>query len=54
MFIRKKTVNGRQYFYLVKSVRREGIVRQKVVEYLGARMPGKKQIESIKERHKDL
>jgi hypothetical protein len=34
-FIRKKTVNGETYHYLVKSVRIKGKVRQKVLAYLG-------------------
>jgi hypothetical protein len=36
MFIRKKTINGTVYHYLVKSVRIKGKVRQKVLAYLGA------------------
>ncbi len=34
-FLRAKKINGNLYFYLVKSVRIEGKVRQKVVKYIG-------------------
>jgi hypothetical protein len=36
MFIRKKTIRGQTYHYLVKSVRVKGKVQQKVLAYLGA------------------
>jgi hypothetical protein len=36
MFIRKKKVKGQTYHYLVKSVRVNGKVQQKVLAYLGA------------------
>lgn len=36
MFVRRKTVNGRTYFYLVESYRDEsGKNRQRMIEYLG-------------------
>lgn len=35
MFVRKKTVNGRVYHYLVRSVRQNGKVRQEALAYLG-------------------
>lgn len=35
MFIRKKTIGGKTYHYLVKSVRVNGKVQQKVLAYLG-------------------
>ena len=38
-FVRKKIINGRPYYYLVKSVRVDGKVRQKVLKYLGTRKP---------------
>lgn len=34
-YIRTKSFEGRTYRYLVKGIREEGIVRQKVVKYLG-------------------
>jgi hypothetical protein len=36
MFVRKKTIDGKTYHYLVKSVRVRGRVQQKVLAYLGA------------------
>jgi hypothetical protein len=35
MFIRKKTIHGKTYHYLVESVRTGEGVRQKVLAYLG-------------------
>jgi hypothetical protein len=40
-FVRKKTIKGRNYYYLVKSVREGSKVRQKVIKYLGSRKPRK-------------
>ncbi len=34
-FLRSKTINGKQYFYLVESIRIGKKVRQKVVKYIG-------------------
>lgn len=34
-FIRKKKVNGREYYYLVENYRQSGKVRQKTLAYLG-------------------
>lgn len=34
-FIRKKTINGREYHYLVESYRSNGKVKQKTLAYLG-------------------
>ncbi len=34
-YLRSKTINGKQYFYLVESVRIGKKVRQKVVKYIG-------------------
>ena len=34
-YLRSKKISGRQYFYLVESVREGGKVRQKVVKYIG-------------------
>jgi hypothetical protein len=39
-FIRVKYIHGRPYYYLVKSVRVAGKVKQKVLKYLGTRKPG--------------
>ena len=34
-FIRKKTIYGNEYYYLVKNIRKKGKVKQKVIRYLG-------------------
>lgn len=34
-FIRTKEIKGRLYYYLVKSFREDGKVKQKVIKYLG-------------------
>lgn len=38
-FIRVKYIAGRPYYYLVRSYRENGKIRQKVVRYLGTRKP---------------
>ena len=38
-FIRVKYIKGRPYYYLVKSIREGGKVKQKVLKYLGTRKP---------------
>jgi len=35
VFLRVKKINNNYYYYLVKSIRVEGKVRQKVVKYIG-------------------
>ena len=35
VFIRVKKINNNHYYYLVKSVRINGKIRQKVVKYIG-------------------
>ena len=35
MFVRKKTIKGQTYHYLVKSVRVKGKVKQQILAYLG-------------------
>ncbi len=35
MFLRKKRIRGKDYFYLVRSVRVGNKVRQKIVTYFG-------------------
>lgn len=34
-YLRVKKINNRNYYYLVKSVRINGKVRQKVIKYIG-------------------
>ena len=48
MFVRSKTVNGRQYYYLVRSVRIDGKVRQQVLKYLGPQMPSETKLVKLK------
>lgn len=38
-FVRVKYIHGRPYYYLVKSTREGGKVKQKVIRYLGTRKP---------------
>ena len=52
MFIRKKNIKGRAYYYLVKSVREKNRVRQVVLEYFGATAPAEKKLAKIKQAHK--
>jgi hypothetical protein len=47
MFVRSKKINGRQYYYLVRSVRRNGAVRQQCLEYLGPQMPSKRRLQQL-------
>ena len=35
VFLRAKKINNNYYFYLVKSIRVDGKIRQKVVKYIG-------------------
>ncbi|MFH1403554.1 MAG: hypothetical protein ABIH11_04715 [Candidatus Altiarchaeota archaeon] len=51
MFVRKKRIKGREYYYLVKSVRRDGRVSQEFVEYLGSEAPSPRQLAEVKTRH---
>lgn len=52
MFVRKKTVKGREYYYLVKSTRDGNCVRQECVEYLGSKLPSKRELEKLRKKHK--
>ncbi|MCX6695611.1 MAG: hypothetical protein NTU61_04885 [Candidatus Altiarchaeota archaeon] len=47
MYVRKKRIHGKEYYYLVKSVREGRIVIQKFIEYLGPDMPSKSHLERI-------
>ena len=47
MFVRQKTVAGRTYFYLVKSQRIEGRVKQINIAYLGTERPAEKKLKKI-------
>ena len=35
-FLRKKKLWRKTYYYIVQSIRRDGKVKQKILEYLGA------------------
>lgn len=39
MFIRKKKIKGKTYYYLVESYREGGKIKQRVIKYLGADRP---------------
>lgn len=47
-FVRAKRKGNRTYYYLVESKREGSKVRQKVIKYLGAEMPTKEQIETLR------
>jgi len=49
-YVRSKKVKGNTYYYLVKSVRERGRVRQVVLDYLGAEKPGAEEIGRLKKR----
>ncbi len=47
VYIRAKVVRGGIYYYLVRSVRDEGKVRQIVLKYLGKEKPGVEELNKI-------
>ncbi len=47
MYIRKKTIKGKEYYYLVRSVREGKNVRQAFLAYLGTEKPDKKELKKI-------
>lgn len=51
VFIRSKTVKGRRYYYLVKSIRKAGKVRQKFLQYLGSREPSDDEVRRLVKKH---
>jgi len=44
MFIREKTIKGKTYYYLVKSVRERSRVRQKTIRYIGSQKPSEDEV----------
>ncbi len=50
MFVRTKMVKGRGYFYLVRSVRDGDRIRQECLQYLGPKLPGKRELEAVKKK----
>ena len=51
MYVRRKTIKGKTYFYLVKSVRENGKVRQVYLEYLGAAVPSQKKVRELASKY---
>jgi hypothetical protein len=47
-FVRTKRKGNRTYYYLVESKREGNKVKQKVIKYLGAEVPTKEQIETLR------
>jgi len=50
VFVREKKVKGKTYYYLVKSVRERGRVRQKNIQYLGSEKPSEDEIRRLKKK----
>ena len=50
VFVREKRVKGNTYYYLVKSVRKGGSVRQKTIKYLGPEKPSEDEIRRLRKR----
>ena len=48
VFVRGKQQGNRTYYYLVENHREGNKVKQKVIKYLGAQMPTKEQIETMR------
>ena len=47
MFVRSKKIKGNQYYDVVESLRRDGVVQQKVRAYLGSYKDAKQQIKLL-------
>ena len=47
MFIRTKTIQGKEYYYLVESYRLGGKVKQRVIKYIGRGKPSPQDLENI-------
>ncbi len=47
MYVRKKKIKGRTYYYIVKSVREGKKIKQVYMEYLGDTLPDKKELKEI-------
>ncbi|MEA1925501.1 MAG: hypothetical protein U9M95_06490 [Candidatus Altiarchaeota archaeon] len=50
-YVRAKKVKGRTYYYLVKSVRVGGKVRQVNLEYLGPEKPSQRHVKKLSRRY---
>ena len=44
MFVRKKNIKGKEYYYLVVATRREDGSQKKIEHYLGLHLPSKKEM----------
>ena len=53
VYIRVKKIKGRKYYYLVKSVRKGGKVKQLHIKYLGQKFSDE-EIKKLKEKYKHL
>jgi hypothetical protein len=51
MFVRRKTIKGRVYYYLVRSMREGCRVKQEFVEYLGPEQPSRRRVNELKRKH---
>jgi len=47
-YVRAKNVKGNTYYYLVKSVREGGKVRQVFLDYLGTEKPAPRKKDKVK------
>ncbi|HWQ96191.1 MAG TPA: hypothetical protein VN368_02340 [Candidatus Methylomirabilis sp.] len=54
MFERIKKINGHEYRYLVKSVREDGKIKQKVIKYLGKVTPSQEEKPEREEKDNSL
>jgi hypothetical protein len=54
MFVRSKKIKGNQYYYVVESLRRDGVVEQKVRAYLGSYKNAKQQIKLLYRNSRDF
>jgi hypothetical protein len=53
VFIRSKRIKGKEYYYLVKSTRIKGRVKQTTLKYLGSKIPPKKETEELKKKYEE-
>jgi len=49
VYVRKKVIKGQEYYYLVKSIREKGKVKQITLKYLGKELPSEEELLRIKE-----
>lgn len=50
MYIRTKKIKGKTYYYLVKTIREDGKVRQIHLDYLGTEKPSLEQAAELKKK----